>query len=344
MKTYLLILLFVVSLLFVGCYSARESSNNGVVTQTSEPVSTGNYNSSDNSGGATYGAADQAKTVGSNSETAPNRASAPASNQQSQQQPSQEKTDGSQANNAAIERKIIKNAELVFEVSAPEEYQRKIASIAESKGGYVVSSDSTQQGGSETVAPYRLVKIVLRVPVEQYNATLNEIKASGVGAAKQEKETGRDVTEEFVDVEARLRSMKAEEAQILEVLKKANTINDILVVRQQLSSLRATIESLEGRLRYLQNQTSFSTITVTLQQPGTYIASPTGFFYRLKRAIGDGLNAAAEVVLFLIQAALALLPLGVIVAIPTFFLVRYFKRRKRHEVLVQKLAEETKQE
>lgn len=340
MKTIFLVLLIVIALLFVGCFSASRNQESAT-TRNVEPQSTGNYNSSDKGGSV---ADNQPAPARESENTKTARANTTTSTQSSQsQQPSQDKTDNSQANNAAVERKIIKNAELVFEVSAPEEYQRKISSIAEAKGGYVVSSDSSQQGGSETRPPYNIVKIVLRVPSAKFDETVNEIKASGVGTAKQEKITGRDVTEEFIDVEARLRSMKAEEAQILEVLKRANTINDILTVRQQLASIRQQIESLEGRLRYLQNQTSFSTVTVTLQQPGTYVVSPTGFFYRLKNAMGDGLNAAAEVVLFLVRAVLALLPLGVIVAIPTFFLVRYFKRRRRNEVLVQKLSEETKE-
>lgn len=331
MKTTLPVLLIVITLLFVGCGS--RSGNN-----TATPKLSTSERSSNKSGGISdenKTAANQAPDYdGDNNTNKPTQ----------QQQVSQDKTNNSQANNAAIERKIIKNAELVFEVSEPDEYQRKISSIAESKGGYVVSSDSTQQGGTESRPPSKLVKIVLRVPSAQFDAVLNDIKASGVGTAKQEKITGRDVTEEFIDVEARIKTLKATEAQMMEIMKRANTINELLNVQQQLGQIRSQIESLEGRLRYLQNQTSLSTITVTLQQPGSYIVSPTGFFYRLKNAIGDGLDAAAEVVLFLVRAALALLPLGLIVAVPAFVLIRYFKRRKRNVILVQKLEEDAKQE
>jgi hypothetical protein len=73
-----------------------------------------------------------------------------------------------------------------------------------------------------------------------------------------------------------------------------------------------------------------------------FIASSSGFFYRLKRSISNGLDAAAEVILFLIQAALALLPIGVIIAVPTFLLVRFLKRRSRKAALAQQLAEEVK--
>lgn len=331
MKTTLTVLLLVIALLFVGCLSSK--NNSGVSPLKSEPTSGSNYNSNQERTGASKLPASEQKSA-----DVQNDASKP------QQQVSQDQTDNSQSNNTAIERKIIKNAELVFEVSAPDEYQRKISSIAESKGGYVVSSDSTQQGGTESRPPSKLVKIVLRIPSAQFDAVLNDIKASGVGTAKQEKITGLDVTEEFIDVEARIKTLKATEAQMMEIMKRANTINELLNVQQKLGELRSQIESLEGRLRYLQNQTSLSTITVTLQQPGTYIVSPTGFFYRLKNAIADGLDAAAEVVLFLVRAMLALLPLGLIVAVPAFFLIRYFKRRKRNEVLVQKLEEDAKQE
>lgn len=331
MKVTFPVLLLITALLFVGCYSANPSSGIVANKESSAPA---NRNSG---GGADY---DNGATSPNASKTAGEKPTQPTQ----PGQVSDGKTDNQQANNQAVERKIIRNAELVFEVSAPEELQRKISSIAETRGGYVVSSDSTQQGGTESTVPYKLVKIVLRVPSAEYNATMNDIKASGVGTAKQEKETGRDVTEEFIDLEARLKALKATEVQMTEIMKRANSVNELLTVQQQLGQLRAQIESLEGKLRYLQNQTSFSTITVTLQQPGTYIVSPTGFFYRLKRSIANGLDAAAEVILFLVQAALALLPLSVLVAIPTFFFVRYLKRRRRNVVLVQKLEDEANQE
>ncbi len=265
---------------------------------------------------------------------------APASQPQQPQQIPQDKTDNAQANNSAVERKIIRNAEMIFEVSAPDELQRKISSIAESKGGYVVSSDSSQQGGNESTALYKLVKIVLRVPSNQFDATLNEIKSSGAGTPKQEKVTGRDVTEEFIDLEARIKALKATEVQMMEIMKRANTVNELLNVQQQVGQLRAQIESLEGRLRFLQNQASFSTITITLQQPGTFIASPTGFFYRLKIAVGDGLEAASEVVLFIVRAAIALLPLGLLIFAFLYFFVKIIKRRSQKAAFVKKMEAE----
>jgi len=321
--------LIIFALFLGGCSKAV---NNQESRNSSAPTKSFDYDS-----GGSSAPKPEEQTAGNEDAKTGNN---PAPSSQPQQQIPQDKTENAQANNSAVERKIIRNAEMIFEVSAPDELQRKISSIAESKGGYVVSSDSSQQGGNESTAPYKLVKIVLRIPSNQFDATLNEIKSSGAGTPRQEKVTGRDVTEEFIDLEARIKALKATEAQMMEIMKRANTVDDLLNVQQQVGQLRAQIESLEGRLRFLQNQTSFSTITITLQQPGTFIASPTGFFYRLKRAVGDGLEAASEIVLFIVRAAIALLPLGLLVFAFIYVFVKIIKRRNKKAVLVQQMEAE----
>jgi hypothetical protein len=238
------LLLTFLTISFVGCASSRPE-------YASKTVDTDNRNAS---GGESQpnAAPMEAEQKAEEQDAAKSRGTTGATQitQPSQtNQPSQNQTENTQATNAAVERKIIRNAELVFEVSAPEELQRKISSIAEAKGGYIISSDSTQQGGTERTPSYKLVKIVMRVPASQFDATLNEIKASSGGPVTQEKVTGRDVTEEFIDMEARLRAMKATEAQMMEIMKRANTVNELLNVQQQVGQIRAQIESLEGRLR-----------------------------------------------------------------------------------------------
>ncbi|PYS79964.1 MAG: hypothetical protein DMF66_00895, partial [Acidobacteria bacterium] len=137
-----------------------------------------------------------------------------------------------------------------------------------------------------------------------------------------EKITGQDVTEEYIDLEARLRTQKALEAQLLDIMKGARAVSDAITVERELANVRTEIERLEGRRRFLENQTSLSTIKVTLQPPSPLV-STTGFFRSVRSAFGDGIDIAAAITLFLIRVLLALIPLAVFIGLPFFFLVRY---------------------
>ena len=97
------------------------------------------------------------------------------------------------------------------------------------------------------------------------------------------------MTEEYIDLEARIRTKKALEAQFLEIMKQARKISDAMEVQTQLAEVRTEIERLEGRRRFLENQSALSTINITLHTPTPVVAAATrGFVYDLKAAFGDG--------------------------------------------------------
>ncbi len=226
-----------------------------------------------------------------------------------------------------IERKIIRNAEITVETETPDEGYRKIIAIADSRGGYVVSSEATQREGGKTSS--LMVTMVVRVPASGFDAAVEEVRKTG-SRVLQDKRTGQDVTQEFVDVEARLRAKKAVEAQFLEIMKRAEKVSDALEVQRQLGEVRAEIEQIEGRRRFLENQSSMSTITVTLKPP-TPIVAATGssFFSGLREAISDGIDAAASVVLMLIRIVIALVPILLFIVLPIGLLARFLIRRSR---------------
>lgn len=244
----------------------------------------------------------------------------------------------SQQNANATERKIIRNADLMLETESPSEGQRKVAAIAEARGGFVVTSDARQRQTDGESRPEMVVTVVARVPAAQFTAALDEIRALG-SRVHQEKITGQDVTEEYMDLEARIRSKQALEAQFLEIMKQARSVTDALEVQRQLSEVRSEIERLEGRRRFLENQSSLSTITVTLQ-PSQPLVNTSGFFYKVKRAFGSGVDVAASITLFLIQFIIAIIPVVVLIFLPIWLLLRYLLRRWRRTRLAQKLARE----
>jgi hypothetical protein len=240
-----------------------------------------------------------------------------------------------QANSAntasqAVDRKIIRNANLTLEVASPSEVQPKIVSIAEAHQGFVVTSEATQRTVDDKTKPEITVNLIVRVPASQFNQVMEEVRA--VGTRKiQEKVTGQDVTEEFMDLEARIKNQKALELQFIEIMKRAGKVDDALSVQRELAEVRTEIEKLEGRRRFLENQASLSTINITLQPP-TQIVNATGFWYSVRTAFSDGVDVATEIILFLIRAIIALAPILVLVVLPLALLaklgIRIVRRRR----------------
>ena len=255
------------------------------------------------------------------------------------QQISLEQTENAQNVPALTERKVIRNANQTLETNAPEEAGRKIAAIAEAKGGFVVNAETKTSGANESTRTS--VNVTVRVPAAQFDSALAEIRQAAERVA-QEKVSGQDVTEEFIDLEARIRTQKALEAQFLEIMKGARSVADALEVQRQLAEVRGEIEKVEGRRKFLENQTSFSTITVTLNTPTVFAAASTGFGAQLWRALGDGVDAALFVVLGLIRIFLAMLPLLILFGIPVWLIVRHFRKKWRRARLAQQIAQEEK--
>ena len=228
---------------------------------------------------------------------------------------------------APVERKIIRNAQLTVEVERPAEAMRRVASLAETRGGFVVTSESRQQTAADGVTSYEVVTVEVRVPAAQFDAFVGEVRGAG-SRVVTEKVTGQDVTEEYIDLEARIRTQKELEAQFLVIMKSANKVSDALEVQTELSNVRTEIERLEGRRRFLENQTSLSTIKVTLRPPAPLV-STTGFSHSVRSAFGDGIDAAAAIILVLIRVLIALVPVLLFIVLPLALLVRFALRRLR---------------
>jgi len=226
-----------------------------------------------------------------------------------------------------IARRIIRTAELSVETDAPEVAASKVSALADAKGGFVVSSDtsrSTDSDGAESV----LTTVVFRVPVAAFDDTLVAVRALGTRVSN-EKVTGQDVTEEYVDLEARIRAQRAVEEQYLSVLKEAKAIPDILAVQQKLGEVRTEIERAEGRRRFLESQTSLSTITVHVARHIAAVeASGPGFGRSVREAGHDAVYVGIAIVNGAIRLVGVLLPVGVLIGFPVYLLVRAWRRRR----------------
>ena len=247
--------------------------------------------------------------------------------------------DAANAASQAIARKIIRNGNVTLEVSSPAESQQRIFSIAESKSGFVVTSEMSQQNSDDKSKPAQSVNLIVRVPALQFDQAMNEIRGIATRVV-QEKRTGQDVTEEFIDLEARIKNQRALEAQFLEIMKRAGKVEEALDVQRQLAEVRTEIEKIEGRKRFLENQATLSTINVTLQT-ATQIVNATGFWYSVRTAFSDGVDAAAAIILFVIRVVIALIPILVLFVLPAALVARLVVRRARRMRRREQEAEAT---
>jgi hypothetical protein len=227
-----------------------------------------------------------------------------------------------------VQRRVIRTAELSLEADAPEAVERSVTALAEAKGGFVLSSDTSHER-AEDGAEMTTVSVVFRVPSATFDSTLQALRALSSRVAN-EKITGQDVTEEYVDLEARIKAQRAVEQQYLAILKDAKTIHDILDVEQKLGEIRTEIERAEGRLRYLENQTSLSTFTVHLaRQVAAVDASGPGFGASVRKAGHDAVAIAVAIVNGAIRLVGALAPVVVLIGLPIYLVVRLLLRRQR---------------
>jgi hypothetical protein len=255
------------------------------------------------------------------------RASQAKQHEPTMQQVSLQQADQSQSIAAAMDRKIIRDADLTLEVGAPAEVQRKITSIAETLGGFVVTSESKQRQIGDAKQELE-VRLVVRLPATQFGAALDQIRSTA-SRVVQEKITGNDVTEEFIDLEARIKTQKALESQFLEIMKQAHKVEDALEVQRQIAEVRTEIEKLEGRKRFLENRASLSTITVNLQTPSAIVVNTSGFGRNVREAIADSVDVAIAIVLFLIRFVIVMIPIFLLLILPGWFITRYLVRRAR---------------
>jgi len=156
------------------------------------------------------------------------------------------------------ERKVIYNATLSLEV---EDYGKAVQSIQErvnQVGGYVVNSSSNKVGDN-SMSGY----ITVRVPQPHFQTFLEDVETEGIEVNERYVE-GNDVTEEYIDLESRLRAKQEVEKRLLEFMDKAENTESLLKISNDLAAVQEQIEQIIGRMKYLDNHVDYSTVTVHL--------------------------------------------------------------------------------
>ena len=212
------------------------------------------------------------------------------------------------------ERKLIKTGQVGFKVTSVEKTKGALDQLCKDFQAYVSSEQQNNLGD-------RLEhSITIRVPAANYDALSVKIEAL---ATKMESKSVnvQDVTEEFVDASARLKTKKELSTRYHEILKDAKTVTDILAVESQIGSVQAEIESMEGRLKYLGDQVAFSTLTVTYYEK---IGVDYGFASKFVNAIGNGWSNLLEFII----GIMTLWPFVILIGGGYWLFARWRKKRK----------------
>ena len=246
--------------------------------------------------------------------------------------------DSSAANQvpAGQERLIIRTADMSIVATDTEAALAQIAAMADSSGGWVVSSN-VYQSTDTSKSGY----VQIRVPAEGFQSVLDAIAGMAVEVTNLST-SGQDVTEEYVDVSARLGNLEATAARLRTFLDESRNVEEALAVNMELSRVEGEIEALKGRMQYLEQSSAFSSITVNvtpdeLAQPiqvGGW--EPTGVAKQAVEALVNMLQLLANAVIWFIIFAL---PILLVIAIPFALLIWVIKRLRRREGTVEVTVE-----
>jgi hypothetical protein len=185
---------------------------------------------------------------------------------------------------------VIRKAELSLTVGSGT-FDSKLSAVrtlVEAAGGYIAGTDAQAAPGTDLQnSSIRTGIINFMVPAANFDSTIDEL--SHVGKVQSEHITGTDVSAQYVDLNARLANAQAQRDAMLALLKQATNINDIINVQNQIGQITAQIEQLKGQIKYLDDNTSYSSVTVTMTEAGAPAQSTSDSW-----GIATALNDAAH--------------------------------------------------
>jgi hypothetical protein len=221
--------------------------------------------------------------------------------------------------NIQVETKIIRNAYMSIEVEDFFLASQKAEAYAKKYGGYVSNSDAAADMNNKHSGT-----ITIRVPELHFDAAIAELTL--LGDVKSKNTNGNDVTEEYIDLESRISSSKAHEERLVTMYKNATNVKEMMNIENELSRVRSEIESMQGRLRYMESKVEMSTITVHLYEEAPAVKE-WGVWQSMKKALNNSL-ATLRWMIELIGWLLPLIAVGAGIAL----LVRWRIRKSRAEL------------
>ena len=228
-----------------------------------------------------------------------------------------EETNGNKRTSTVVQdQKIIKTANLRFETKDVAATHENIISLVKLHNGLVQNDNSGKNYNKE------YIRMTIRVPSEKFEDVLLGI-SEGVGYFDQKEITQKDVTEEFVDINARLNAKRKLENRYLELLQQARNVKEMLEIERELSKIREEIEAKEGRLNYLQDKVSLSTFHIEFYKTSEIKGLPVSYGQKIANALKSGWNAVSALFIGFISIWPFIILIGIIV-----YVIRRFIKRK----------------
>ena len=221
-------------------------------------------------------------------------------------------------------RMVVKSGMMSMEIEKYDEAALRVNDITKKFGGYISKTTSSQNNSGKKQGT-----LAIKVPADKYEDLISEV--SGIGKVMNQNINANDITEEYIDLEARLKTQKELEERLLKLLAdKTARLTDVVEVEQKLASVRQVIESIDGKMRFMRNQSEMSTLTLSLYEPAILTTSSGGgFFYELGQGIKKGLSGFTNILAGMITIIIALLPVIIFVFIIYWIIRRIIKKRKQ---------------
>ncbi len=244
----------------------------------------------------------------------------------SPQEPSESKTD----------RMVIRNANLTIVVKEPAEVMESIVGLANEFGGFVVNSQLYQRSTGSGVKVQE-ANITIRVPAERLDEARDRIKEY-VEDPKEDvladNISGQDVTQEYTDLQSRLRNQEAAAEQLRKILETATKAEDVLRIFNELKAVNEQIELLKGQIKYYEESAAMSAVSVNIQAEET-VEPVSVAGWSPKGVARDALQALIDIYQFLASAVIWIgitcLPVAIPVGLVVFFIVKGVQRYRRRK-------------
>jgi hypothetical protein len=216
------------------------------------------------------------------------------------------------------QKKIIHTADIRFKVEDLKKAESAIKSRVKAMGGYISNENQNRQSGNLENS------WTVRIPAEKFDAFLGDVEKESI-YVDSKNVAAEDVTAEYVDNELRIKSKQKVFERYLELLKQAKNVQEIMAVEEQIRVIREEIEAKEGRQKYLNDQVSFSTITVSFyQETETSSAPEQPFYVKIWKNFVEGWTSFFNMIIGLFY----LIPY-ILLLFGLFYLIRKWWRKRK---------------
>jgi hypothetical protein len=213
----------------------------------------------------------------------------------------------------AISAQVIRQAQLSISVSSGTFDQRlaDVRSLVELEQGFISGTDA--QANPVTNDQIRTGVITFMVPATRFDDTIDQL--AKLGKVQNEHISGQDVSGQYVDLNARLVNAEAQRNAMLALLAQAHNINDIIAVQNQIGQITGEIEQLKGQIKYLDTNTAYSTVTVSMTEAGAPVQVATSDSWGFATALSDAAHNFVTTVNYVVTGLGAIGPLLILVGL-----------------------------